>query len=105
MPLFLPFIYLSSLEYQNTFPQQVSAESSSESARPPHISLVYKKLNVQNTVDIRSTKGVGITWSVVELIFSRSVEAVSFQAPEPRGTDLYVSGLMMPKKFPNLTKL
>lgn len=97
MPLCVPFIYLSSLEYQNTFPRQVSAESSSESACPPHISLVYKKLNVQNIVDIRSTKGVGVTWpSVVEPIFLRSVEAVSFQAPKPRGTDLYVSGLMMP---------
>lgn len=57
---------------------------------PPHISLVYTELNIQNIIDVRSTKGGGNTWPFrADPVFSRrSVEAVSFRAPEPQGTDL-----------------
>lgn len=62
IPPYLHFINLSSLEYQNIFPQQFCAESSSESACPHCISLVYNKLNIPHLIDVRSTKAVW--WSL-----------------------------------------
>lgn len=77
------------IQYQSTFPWKVSAESLSEGAPAPHICLVCKESNTQNTIYVGDTKLVGSTWPFIfYLVFSRSVEVVLFKASEPQGTDL-----------------
>lgn len=77
------------IQYQNTFPWKVSAESSSEGAPAPPISLVCKELSIQNSIYVGTPKGVGSTWPFrADPIFSSSVEVVLFKAPEPQGTHL-----------------
>lgn len=77
------------LQYQNTFPWKVSAESSSEGAPAPHISLVCRELSIQNTIYVGATKGVGSTWPFrPDPVFSRAVEVVLFKALKPQGRNL-----------------
>lgn len=69
------------IQYQNTFPWKVSAESSSEDAPAPHISLVCRELSIQNTICVGATKGVESTWPFrADPVFSRSVEVVLLKA-------------------------
>lgn len=80
---------VTTIQYQNTFPWKVSAESLSEGAPAPHICLVCKGLSTQNTIYVGATKLVGSTWPFrADLVFSRSVEVVLFKALKPQGTNL-----------------
>lgn len=75
------------VQHQSTFPWKGSAESPSEGAPAPHISLVCKELSIPNTIYVGATEGVGSTWPFGDdPVFSRSVEVVLFKVPKPQDT-------------------
>lgn len=77
------------IQFLNNFPWKVSAESSSEGAPAPQISLVCRELSIENTIYVGDTKVGGSTWPFrADPVFSGSVEVVLFKAPKPQGTNL-----------------